>query len=554
MENGTDGGAAGSAATLLCFTQDHIGEASRVLVDGGAGAVHALSASDALSALRRDRSGLQQAEQLGVVGSPPSDGIGYGLAPLVAAMTGPRRVTLVDASAKRARRMSGMRFIAEAAPTTISQVAGAGVAVAAQLALAKRLIANPPTPAPPHRAEPSEVLYIRPLVGIPTTVGGSITHSHGVIGAMRQAGLAVDPLTTDPGIAATAAAEVPAPCEWRVVRIPRATRAMPASLAMGGDLALASGSRGAATSADFIYQRHARFSLAGALIARLSGRPLFLEYNGSEAVFEASYDATPLAGQLALCEDAALAAATRIIVMSDVDRENLARRGIAEDRILTNPNGVDAERFAAGGGSALRQRLGVGSDEVLVGFVGSFGPWHGSPLLADAFARLRERHPNVRLLLVGDGPDRGEVERRLEAAGPAVRDGALLVGKVAPGEVPAHLDACDVLVSPHVPMPNGVEFFGSPTKLFEYMAAGKGIVASRLGQIGDVLEHERTALLTTPGDAAELVASMERLIADAPLLERLGAAARREALENHTWGANVERVLRSYREWARRTG
>ena len=58
--------------------------------------------------------------------------------------------------------------------------------------------------------------------------------------------------------------------------------------------------------------------------------------------------------------------------------------------------------------------------------------------------------------------------------------------------VPSLLDACDILVSPHVPLDAGAEFFGSPTKLFEYMAMGKGIVASRLGQIGEVLQHEKS--------------------------------------------------------------
>ena len=64
-------------------------------------------------------------------------------------------------------------------------------------------------------------------------------------------------------------------------------------------------------------------------------------------------------------------------------------------------------------------------------------------------------------------------------------------GAVAHDRVPALLDACDILVSPHVPLDARRGFFGSPTKLFEYMAMGKGIVASRLGQIGEVLQRRR---------------------------------------------------------------
>ena len=538
----------GAAATLLCFTPDQVADARRVLEDSGATSVTVLSASEALGELRRGGGRLRHDKLLGVVGSPPRDGIGYGLAPVVAMTARSRRVTVIDVSAGTARRMTGARFIAQSAPATILQAGASTVAIAAQLALARRLLSGRPVPASPPRTEPERVLYVRPLVGVPSAVGGSITHSHGVIRAMRQSGLAVDPITTDPAIASTAAAESSSPCEWRLVSVPRATRAMPASVALGGDLALFGAGRRPARGADFIYQRHARFSLVGALLARSSGRPLFLEYNGSEAVFEASYDATPLASQLAVCEDAALAAATRIIVMSEVDRDNLVERGVTEDRIVTNPNGVDAEQFARGGGPGVRQQLGVRDDETLFGFVGSFGPWHGSPLLAEAFCRLRAGRPGARLMLVGDGPDRAEVESTLAAGG--ALDGALLVGKVPPREVPAYLDACDVLVSPHVPMPNGVEFFGSPTKLFEYMAAGKAIAASRLGQISEVLEHERTALLTTAGDVESLVAALERLAGDSALRERLGAAARQEAIEKHSWRANVERVRAAYRAWA----
>jgi glycosyltransferase involved in cell wall biosynthesis len=112
------------------------------------------------------------------------------------------------------------------------------------------------------------------------------------------------------------------------------------------------------------------------------------------------------------------------------------------------------------------------------------------------------------------------------------------------------LDACDVLVSPHVPLADGSEFFGSPTKLFEYMAMGKGIVASRLGQIGDVLSHEETALLVEPGDARELSEAISRLAKSKDLRERLGAAARRVAVAHHTWEHNARRVLDAYRAWA----
>jgi glycosyltransferase involved in cell wall biosynthesis len=96
---------------------------------------------------------------------------------------------------------------------------------------------------------------------------------------------------------------------------------------------------------------------------------------------------------------------------------------------------------------------------------------------------------------------------------------------------------------------DGSQFFGSPTKLFEYMAMGKGIVASRLGQIGDVLVDEETALLVEPGDAGELAAAIVRFAQSQEMRQRFGANARQAAIEKHTWRHNAQRVLDAYEHW-----
>ena len=115
-------------------------------------------------------------------------------------------------------------------------------------------------------------------------------------------------------------------------------------------------------------------------------------------------------------------------------------------------------------------------------------------------------------MLIGDGLLHGEMRSALaeyEQTGAVIFTGPVPREKVA-----EYLDAADILVSPHVPMPDGSRFFGSPTKLFEYMAMGKGIVASRLEQLAEVLEHERTAWLVRPGDAEDLAEGILRLALD----------------------------------------
>src|SRR5439155_12156466 len=133
------------------------------------------------------------------------------------------------------------------------------------------------------------------------------------------------------------------------------------------------------------------------------------------------------------------------------------------------------------------------------------------------------------------GRERRECESILGRAGLLGR--AVFTGLVPQEEGPRHLAAMDILVAPHVPNADGSRFFGSPTKLFEYMAMGRPIVASRLEQIGEVLEDGRTALLVPPGDEEALARALLRLVDEAGLRASLGAAARSRVVERHTWRA-----------------
>jgi glycosyltransferase involved in cell wall biosynthesis len=209
-----------------------------------------------------------------------------------------------------------------------------------------------------------------------------------------------------------------------------------------------------------------------------------------------------------------------------------------------NPNAVDTNYFYPGRGrDSGRTELGIQPEEVLIGFVGSFSLWHGIDPLQRAIARLLTNlcPCRMRFVLIGDGLLQAEMRAAL-AEYEGTRE-VIFTGPLQPEKVAEYLDASDILVSPHVPMPDGSRFFGSPTKLFEYMAMGKAIVASRLDQLAEVLEHERTALLVTPGNPEELEQAILRLALDAAERERLGAAARQAAVERHGWSRNVAYAL-----------
>jgi glycosyltransferase involved in cell wall biosynthesis len=234
-----------------------------------------------------------------------------------------------------------------------------------------------------------------------------------------------------------------------------------------------------------------------------------------------------------------------VVVVSRPMRDELVARGVPDNRILVNPNGVDPERYSpAIDGSAVRAKYGF-DGKIVIGFISTFQPWHGAEVLARAFVRLMSSHPrlrgSVRLMLIGTGSGLAAVEQIITSAG--LEAETCFTGLVPQEEGPQFLAAADILASPHVPNADGTPFFGSPTKLFEYMAMGKPIVASDLDQIGEVLRHGETAWMVKPGDAAALAAGLERLVSDEPLRSALGEAARREAIARHTWRAHVSRIL-----------
>jgi len=298
----------------------------------------------------------------------------------------------------------------------------------------------------------------------------------------------------------------------------------------------------------FVYQRHGRYVVAGALLSHRLRRPLVLEYNGSEVWIARHWDPSRFVPWLRLCEDISLKAAVLITVVSEALRKELIDRGIPEHKILVNPNGVDPDIFCPHcGGNEIRSQLGLQSDQVTIGFIGSFSYWHGIGVLQEAIqGLLREQEsdaksPELRFILIGDGPLSPEIREGLQ---PYCKCGwVIFTGRLPHDQVPQYLDAADILVSPHVPMPDGTPFFGSPTKMFEYMAMGKAIVASNLDQLARVLTHQQTGWLVEPGNASELAKAIRLLAAHPEIRSYLGANARNIAAAHHTWQQNAARVL-----------
>jgi len=384
------------------------------------------------------------------------------------------------------------------------------------------------------------IVYLRSTPGPGTQPGGAASHMKGVVEGLVELGATVEVVSND-RIAGFDDARIP----LTVIE----------SLSSGGTRAIFDINNNlhftrallpliGRAAPDLIYQRYARFSWAGVAASLESKRPLFLEYNGSEVWVGRHWDRVGKLELLERYERLNLQTASRIFVVSDVERRNLEKRGVDPNKIVINPNGVDVKLFYPGaGGNETRRALGFSDADVVVGFIGTFGPWHGVLVLAEAIKTLLNEVP-VRFLLVGSGSMQAQVQQLLQSE--TERRRVIFTGAVAHEAVPALLDACDILASPHVPLTDGSEFFGSPTKLFEYMAMGKAIVASRLGQIGEVLCDEETALLVEPGDVSAVAKAIQRLVDSKESRTRLGSNAREVAVQKHTWLHNAQRVLDAY--------
>jgi glycosyltransferase involved in cell wall biosynthesis len=237
--------------------------------------------------------------------------------------------------------------------------------------------------------------------------------------------------------------------------------------------------------------------------------------------------------------------ASIIVVVSEALRQSLVAEGVDPNKIFVNPNGYDSSIFYPGlDGRAVRKLHGV-TNEILVAFMGTFGPWHGVIELAKSILKFYEFFPSlkqkVKFMLIGDGMLYNEVRALLSSAD--VSADIIFTGLIPQLDAPKYLAAADILVSPHVQNPDGTRFFGSPTKLFEYMAVGKAIVASDLDQIGEVLVHKESAYLVKPGSVEELVDAIKVLIDDKSLREKIAFGAHSKVSKYYTWDANVERLL-----------
>ena len=296
----------------------------------------------------------------------------------------------------------------------------------------------------------------------------------------------------------------------------------------------------------FIYQRYSLNNYSGFKLSRYYKVPFVLEYNGSEIWVGKNWGRRIKNETVSSAiETLNLHGADLIVVVSHALRDEIEQRGVDPKKILVNPNGVNTETYSPEiDGTMIRDAYGF-NGKTVIGFIGTFGRWHGAEVLIDAFGLLLNEYPafrnNVALFYIGDGMTMPLVRQRMKALN--IADEVTFAGVVPQAKGPEYLAACDILASPHIPNPDGTPFFGSPTKLFEYMAMGKGIVASRLGQIKDVLKHRHTAWMVRPADPEDLMTGLRVMVENPELRKQLGDNARSQAVYQHTWKKHTQNII-----------
>ena len=219
-------------------------------------------------------------------------------------------------------------------------------------------------------------------------------------------------------------------------------------------------------------------------------------------------------------------------------KTEIAARGIAEERITIVPNAVDTQRFRAGsrGKSEFVQQFGL-EDKTVLGFIGSFYAYEGLPSLLQALPAIHSRFPDVRVLLVGGGPQDRQLKQLAKVLG--VADNVIFAGRVPHESVCHYYDLIDVLVYPRVSM--RLTELVTPLKPLEAMAQGKLIAASSVGGHRELIKDGVSGYFFEPGNVEALSSKIIDLLEHRQQWPEIRRAARLFVEQERNWPQSVER-------------
>jgi glycosyltransferase involved in cell wall biosynthesis len=287
---------------------------------------------------------------------------------------------------------------------------------------------------------------------------------------------------------------------------------------------------------DLVYERYAFYMVAGARLAQRHGIPFVLEANEVSGI-ENRARPQSFARLCGRFERHLFARCTAIHTVSSHLKKRILAQGVDDARVHVVPNAFDVDKVKGRVRQPeLAERLGL-QGKTTYGFVGWFDHWDRLDLLIDIHADLLRRHPDARLLLVGDGPVTPALVEQANMLG--IADTVVFTGAVPRQQVFDYVALLDIAVLPHS------NDFGSPVVMFEFMGLKVPVVAPRLEPILDVQSDGRTALLFEPLNREQCTRAIERLLSSPDLRERLARCAFDKLVGEHTWQRNACRIVES---------
>ena len=285
---------------------------------------------------------------------------------------------------------------------------------------------------------------------------------------------------------------------------------------------------------DLIYERYSLWSTAGVRAGRRLGVPVILEVNAPLLYERNQSQKIENENRARSIESEAFGGADHIVAVSDWLACYAAAKGAKKDRITVVPHGVDPEVFNP---LATASSIDGAGDDPVVGFVGQLDERSGIQPLVEAFLKVRIRTGNARLMVAGDGPLRNWLEGY--ASGARIADAVHVNARGSYDALPGLINRMDVATLPY---PDRGDFYHSPARLFEYLAMGRAVVASNIGQIPHVICNEHNGLLVEPGNVDQLAEALHRALEDPKLRARLGTAAA-QTVRAHTWISNAKKLV-----------
>lgn len=286
--------------------------------------------------------------------------------------------------------------------------------------------------------------------------------------------------------------------------------------------------------AEMIYERYSLFLFSSIWWAKKNNIPIILEINDSSLVHRVrKLHFARLAKKF---ERWIFKNATGLVFISS-EFQQIAKKEFGEIApSVVSPNAADLDAFILDDKKAfeLRQKLNI-DKKVVIGYVGAFVHWHGIDWFVDMIVDKLKDYPDIVLLLIGDGVSYQPIKKRVQQAG--VEDQVILTGRVEHNEVSTYLSAMDFGILPDS------NNYGSPMKLFEFMAMAKGMVAPDFTPISEVIKNNETSWLFPANDRQACIDKTLAVAADKAEQLRVGYNARIFIENERQWKHNAQQLL-----------